>query len=679
MTLDAISAVIAALACLGAAAYLAFVAHGRHRLIYVATLIVWCLGFAAAAAGFGFPAAGSLAPGDIARSAVLLIAVGSTLSYLESGEDRALSFERRDLVIFAAAAGATILPFLTLSILAATFARLALAVGGLAVAQAVLQAADGRARWGVKLIVIGAGAVFAFDLLYFTFFTLSRVATPSLELSRPFVAALSAPLLALGCRRLAKVRIQMALSRKAMLGGTALLASGLYLFAMAAVGYLLRSFDIAWGGVVQTVFTVGAAMVLAVLVSSDQVRARARNFLARNFLQEAYDYRAEWSRFVDAMAGRDAEEGERGLYARATRAVADPFDCSSGALFLRDRRGALHLALDWHWDATSDVRAAPESIAALMSAAVSEEKPAIDLDDPASEPDADAARFWAAIGSARLALALSHRGRLIGFIVCRQSRAPRAMTTEDRELLSILSRQIGGMIAEAEIAKALDDARRFEQLSKNFSFVAHDLKNIVSQLSLIVQQAEKHGDNPEFQRDAMLTVGESVEAMQRLLSRLKSARPGGDPAGEADAGAVLADVLERKGRVLGRVQADRVERPLMVRADPTSLASVVENLVQNALDATPEDGVVTASAYAKGGGVLIEIKDTGAGMAAEFVRDQLFQPFRSTKEGGFGLGMYQCREWVESWGGSLDIASSPGAGTTASVRLVSAQAHGGTA
>lgn len=671
MTVFTVSHGVAALASLVAAAYLLIVARDRHRSAYVLLLLVWTAGFAAAASGFVAPGAPLFAVLDIVRTGVLIWATAVTLAFLESGEDRLLPQTPRDRAAVIGAALAIGLVAVAPTGLLAAFARIGLAVAGLVFVQAALQAAPGRARWGVKLIVIGAGSVFVFDLLFFTFLVLNQAATPSLELARPFVSALAAPLFAVGCSRLSRVRRSVGLSRRVVLGGTALLASGLYLSAMAAVGFVLRRFDLEWGGLVQTVFTVGAAMVLAVLVSSDQVRARARNFLTRNFMSEAYDYRLEWNRFVDAMASGDAEEGETGLHARAIRSVCDPFDCSSGALYLADRRGDLALVRDWHWNAPGAARIAPPSIASLMRAAANSGGGAVDLDDDAAYPDDEARGFWAAIGDARLALALSHRGALMGFIVARQSRAPRPMTTEDEDLLSILGRQIGGMIAEAQVSQALQDARRFEQLSKNFSFVAHDLKNIVSQLSLIVQQAEKHGDNPEFQRDAMLTVGESVEAMQRLLSRLRAARDGEGKDLHADAAAVLQDVLQRKGRVLGRVSADRIDDPLPVRADPTSLASVVENLVQNAMDATPEDGSVVASAYRDGDRAILEIRDDGKGMEPDFVRDQLFQPFRSTKEGGFGLGMYQCREWVEAWGGALEIASTPGEGTTATVRLPS--------
>jgi len=613
---------------------------------------------------------------DALRLFALAWAVVGSISFLKSGRPSLAPVDARDRAMLAAFAAGSLATAAAPAGVAASFASIGLAVGGVAVARALWAHAEGRARWGATFLVIGAGSVFAFDLIYFGGVAIAGSAAESVYFSRPFVAAIACALLAVGARRFSSVKVlSVGLNRRSIIGGATLLACGVYLVAVSAAGALFRRFDLEWGGVAQTVFVAASAMALAIMLSSDQIRARARTFFARNFLRDAYDYRAEWSRFVDVMSEDARGDGSSSrIYPRAVRAVADPFDCSSGSLFVRDRHGGLAFACDWHWDAPPEARSAPASVVEAAAAIVASGEAAADLSggEPLGAGE-EAERFVRAHGDARLALPLASDGVLIGLVVLRQPRAARTLTTEDRELLSIFSRQLGSMIAEEDMARALEDARRFERISRNFSFVAHDLKNILSQLSLIVQQAEKHGDNPAFQRDAMLTVGESVAAMERLLSRLRQARQGEEEALETvDLGVVARDVLARKGAVIGRVRDGGVADGLIVTADPTGLASVVDNLVQNAVDATASGGEVEARAYARGGDVVLEVCDTGCGMSAAFIRDELFRPFRSTKDAGFGIGMFQCREWVERWGGRLDVASAPGEGATATVILPAA-------
>jgi signal transduction histidine kinase len=72
-------------------------------------------------------------------------------------------------------------------------------------------------------------------------------------------------------------------------------------------------------------------------------------------------------------------------------------------------------------------------------------------------------------------------------------------------------------------------------------------------------------------------------------------------------------------------------------------------------------------------GVVVDIIDRGPGMAAEFVRDELFRPFSTTKGGGHGIGAYQARELLRRAGGDLLVISRPGSGTTMRIILPSVQ------
>ena len=80
-------------------------------------------------------------------------------------------------------------------------------------------------------------------------------------------------------------------------------------------------------------------------------------------------------------------------------------------------------------------------------------------------------------------------------------------------------------------------------------------------------------------------------------------------------------------------------------------------------------GTVTVKTFEEHGRAVLSVTDTGCGMSEEFVRTSLFAPFRSTKKGGWGIGLYHAKGLVEAHGGTIDVESTEGTGTTFSVRL----------
>jgi signal transduction histidine kinase len=113
---------------------------------------------------------------------------------------------------------------------------------------------------------------------------------------------------------------------------------------------------------------------------------------------------------------------------------------------------------------------------------------------------------------------------------------------------------------------------------------------------------------------------------------------------------------------------------LIARLTPGGLEQALSHLVQNAIDASPAGEPVDLDAHESGGDVVIEVADRGEGMSDEFIRARLFQPFASTKDGGFGIGAYEARALVEAMGGRLEVESSPGRGSRFTLILPSAEA-----
>jgi signal transduction histidine kinase len=87
-------------------------------------------------------------------------------------------------------------------------------------------------------------------------------------------------------------------------------------------------------------------------------------------------------------------------------------------------------------------------------------------------------------------------------------------------------------------------------------------------------------------------------------------------------------------------------------------------VVENAIEATPEDGEVCVTMHRNGPWAEVTVEDNGQGMDPRFVESELFVPFETTKGiTGMGIGAYQAREYVRSLGGDVNVASAPNQGT----------------
>jgi signal transduction histidine kinase len=106
-----------------------------------------------------------------------------------------------------------------------------------------------------------------------------------------------------------------------------------------------------------------------------------------------------------------------------------------------------------------------------------------------------------------------------------------------------------------------------------------------------------------------------------------------------------------------------------VKADKDQLLAIFGHLVQNAQDATADDGRIDIIQSIDDGQLVLEFRDSGHGMDEDFIKNQLFKPFKSTKGKGMGIGVYETKEIIHALGGSIDVESSPGAGSCFTIKL----------
>jgi putative PEP-CTERM system histidine kinase len=542
---------------------------------------------------------------------------------------------------------------------------LALPILGLLVVEQLLRGTPKEQRWNMKPLYLGVGGVFAFDLFLYANALLFNRVDPNVWAARGVVTAFAIPFVAVAAARSGDWSLRIHVSRDVVFHSTALLISGGYLLAVAAAGYWVRYFGGTWGTMVQVAFLFAAALLLGVIVSSGSLRARLRVFISKHFFSYRYNYREEWLKFTRLLSGADSEAS---LNERCIRALADLVESTAGTLFLKQDGELFAEAARWNTSEVSATESAGGDFVRFLARTgwvlnLTEHRAGHDRYEGIEIPEwlARFARAW-------LVAPLFTGDELIGFAVLAEPRTPIDVNWEVHDLLKTAARQAASHIGQMRAAEALLEAQKFASFNRMSAFVVHDLKNLVAQLSLLLKNAERHRDNPEFHQDMLDTVANVVGRMNQLLLQL---RAGTTPV-EAPRPVALTALVERIGKVRAPQQATLVvEARAAIEAlgHEDRLERVIGHLVQNALEATPSDGQVILHVFEEGDYAVVEVADTGAGMSSEFVRERLFKPFQSTKQTGMGIGAYESSQYVGELGGRILVDSRPNAGTRVKVYL----------
>jgi putative PEP-CTERM system histidine kinase len=581
---------------------------------------------------------------------------------------------RQSLVVAAACYGALLVLMLAawwrgvdavLDGLPALAAFVGMAVYGMLLVEQVYRNKTIEERWAIKFACLAVGGMFAYDFYMYSNTMLFRELNPDLWTARGVVNVLTVPLVAASMARRQSWTTSFAVSRRVMFHSAALFGSAIYLLAMGSVGYYLRYVGGRWGTVMQTGFLFGAVCLLGVILFSGTARSWLKVSISKHFYRYNYDYREEWMRFTRTLSERGPGLGER-----TVQALAALVESPGGTLW--QRQGGKYAPCA-HWQAPDMGMAEPAH--SPFCQFLESTQWVVDLDEYIASPDKyeglavpdwllDYPRRW-------LVVPLMLHEKLFGFVVLQRARSPLKLNWEIIDLLEIAGSQAASYLAQEDAANALMVARQFESFNRMSTFVVHDLKNLVAQLSLMNANAEKHKDNPEFQRDMLETLNHSVQKMKLLLQKLSRTENAEKPRPLA-IDQVVRQAVSLKSAFEPHPQLV-VEAPgLKVMADRERLERVVGHLIQNAIEATPRDGHVMirvgATADARDA-VEVEISDTGEGMTEEFIRERLFKPFDSTKSAGMGIGVFESREYITELGGALEVSSRPGLGTTFRVIL----------
>lgn len=549
--------------------------------------------------------------------------------------------------------------------------RITMAAGALVLIHNIYGQAAPESRSAIRAATLGLTLMWGYDLNLYTLAYLGGQNEGALIDWRGFFMTAISPLFVVGA---GSKTLKIRLSRAATFQSLSLLAICAYFVVMAVLATALRRSHWDWSSTSTSILLALAMIFVAVLVLSRRAHGWMKVKLAKHLFEHRYDYRTEWQRFTETLgrAGADAPP----LAERIIKAFADIVETSGGILLVKDNRAVVAVS-SWNWPAPcpgaealnqdSDWWGDVERLGRIIEFeglrlgwASAEDRsvrvPATMLGDE---------RMWAGVP-------LMHHNRLIGIVVLAAPDYKRALDWEDFDLLRSAGRHAASALAEAHVQQALADAQRFEEFNRRFAFILHDVKNLVSQISLLARNAERHADNPDFRADMVTTLKSSVGKMNDLLARLS---PGSSARVQRLEEQSLrpfltAAIAAKRGDHRVRLLGDTNVRAMF---DGAALEQAVGHLLQNAVEACSTTLPITVRVEANDGTVSIAISDSGVGMDSDFVRNRLFQPFSSSKPEGFGIGAFEARSLITAMGGRIDVQSRPGDGTTFTISLPAAE------
>jgi putative PEP-CTERM system histidine kinase len=538
---------------------------------------------------------------------------------------------------------------------------LGFAITGLVLIEQLYRSTRPEMRWAVKYLYLGMGVLFVYDFFLYAEALMFNRVDATLWQARGLTSALAVPFVAIAATRNPSWSVRVFVSKQVVFHATTVVAAGIYLVTMAAVGYYIRYYGGSWGKATQVAFIFAGVIFLITVFFSGSLRSQIKVFVNKHFFSYKYDWRDEWLRVVQTLSdGRGGKE----IRIRVIQAIADTVDAGGGILWMSDTASSYHCVSQWHMPVKNISFDISDSLVTYFS----KSDWIIDIDEYKRFPERyenlklDDALI--AIEAAWLIVPIKHHDQLLGFVLLTNPKLSKSVNWEDRDLIKATAKQAGSYLALLQTSEALNQANQFEAFNRLSAFVVHDLKNLIAQLELVVKNAERHKNNPEFMDDAVKTIGNAVSKMGRLLTQLRQGRFESTKTKQFYVEESVAQAVNQLYAYMPKPQLTIKANFLKIIADKDRFTAIMVHMIKNAQEASQEDGNVDVTVGRNNGNAVITIEDNGIGMDETFLKEKLFRPFQTTKgNAGMGIGVYETREYVSSLKGRMKVESTKGVGT----------------
>ena len=514
-------------------------------------------------------------------------------------------------------------------------------------------------RGRIAPLIVGCFVFFGWQIVGASHTLLYAVMHPLLPWLSGVAFLVSGSLIAFALVRHRLLQVNLYVSRYVVYRSLTLALISGYLISLAVAAQVFRKLEIPIDLLSGTLLAILGGAVLALLLLSEKLRWRAKRFIQEHFYVRKYDYQAEWIEFTNSLSQATTESD---IAERILQRLRTAMGVEETAIYVA-RGDGLELL---HRLGFADL---PTT---LTAAAGPDAAPAGSASSP-TNGSAVPGELQVHLVTGRVArvVAMQSIHGLMGLFLVGTARSGKTFVMDDQHLLDAVAAQTGTALLNARLAREASEGQAFHAVARMSTFVAHDLKNSASALTMLAKNAEQFVGDPEFQRDLVRNLQQIAGKIGRLLSTLTS--PERVPT--APRRLNLCRSAEAWVRELLPQLPMRIQVKLELGAtgdnlaDPEQMRSVLHNLVMNAVEATPGEGTIEVSTRQEGERSVLAVADTGRGMSREFTRTRLFQPFQTTKARGLGIGLYQCRQIIHAAGGSLTVESEEGKGSRFVVSL----------
>lgn len=538
-------------------------------------------------------------------------------------------------------------------------------VAALAVAQLEVVFRSGRAltRYRLKLILLGLGGVEGYQIYHAS----AMLLVPMWRAEHVFlfgvISVMSLGLVTLGLvrSRFKELLFHPPVSQQGLLGSLTFVVVGGYLLLVGGVGAWLHQIGQPLGHELGVVVVFVTVVALVALASSKTARNEIKWFVARNFHRSKYDYRAEWLRVTESFQLAATREA---ILDCLYDLLVKTFATTSIAVWVLREADQRYCQVRPADSTVSAIKATHWLVQRLMQ---QDEPVGLNRqEDESPDPFDPVVRL-----GVELCAPIYAQGRLIAFVILGKQPHSEPYGVDDHDLLRGICHHVGVLFAHAELMEERQAMAEMEALHRFSVFCLHDIKNLAARLSLIAQNAEHHGQNPAFQASALKAVQDTAKKMTDLISKLsrQAVPPSAREQGERFSLSALIDEvvapLRSDSRIVVHVAG---HRDVLLSGVRDQLQQVLTNIVLNAKQAIDGQGEIEISLTQTDNSVLIAVCDTGRGIPASML-DHLFRPSQSSRPGGLGVGLYQCKKIVEAHGGTIRLQSEVGQGTEVQIEL----------
>ncbi|GAA0818151.1 PEP-CTERM system histidine kinase PrsK [Colwellia asteriadis] len=518
--------------------------------------------------------------------------------------------------------------------------------------------ADVKVKWALWSLVIALGMITVFDFVLFAQAAMVNQLDFSYWYARGFIIAIGMPLILISTRRIKDWSVNVFVSREVVFYSSMLLISGIYLLLLALAGYVINYVGGAWGEVISIAFIILGGSVLAALLITEKLRREVKVFITKHFFANKYDYRAEWLKSIEQLEIGASDD----FYQTATQIICSSLNIHQGALVKKIAKGNYECQYQYHYTLAAQLHYLTEVddfcqqhgwiIDVRELAIVEKSYPGLSIDyEQFNSQNID------------IIIPIFMKKEVYGFFLLAMPEDQGLLNFEDRDLLFALSKQLSNYLSLNEANARIAESKQFDAFNRMSAFLVHDLKNIQAQLGLINSNAIRHRNNPAFIDDVFETIESANERLDKVLNQLRNKQVAESEKKKINIAEVIRQVISQRNIQLPTVSIETLIDST-IEIDLETFSSVLNHLLQNAQEATNENGWVKINTEIIEGNLHIAIIDNGCGMSADFIKQRLFKPFDTTKgNAGMGIGVYEAKQFIESIGGNMQVTSFENKGT----------------